>query len=151
MESLEKRKIISREIKERNVESQEKEFSEELKAAAKMERVDFLAKEIKSGSQQIQNIMLHMNQVLNAIKILREQLKLSNNDNEESVSIIQDKKQVEKIKIKIKEHKDEILKMKDDLIKIQVNILKEDKNFVGLDIESEAKRQVAEILKILEE
>ena len=45
------------EKKERNVENKEKEINEELKAAAKMERVDFLTKEIKTGNVLFQGVL----------------------------------------------------------------------------------------------
>ena len=47
-------------------------------------RTDFLSKEIKSGNNQIKNIMIHMNQVLKAIKDLRNKLQLPNNNNDDS-------------------------------------------------------------------
>lgn len=151
LESFEKQKINSWEKRESNYENKENEISEELKAAAKMERVDFLTKEIKSGNQQIKNIMIHMTQVLNAIKILRQQLQLKDENKEkDSISVDQDKKQIEKIKKKLSSYKDEIIKMKDDLIKIEINNLKEGKN-KNIDIKKEAEKNINEILKIIEE
>ncbi|MFA6427216.1 MAG: hypothetical protein WCW16_02075 [Candidatus Magasanikbacteria bacterium] len=111
----------SREAQERAVEvreSKEKEMDPEAQAAATMERADFLVKEVKSGKQQVQNIMLHMQQVLVAIQALRQQLQLQTDGSVSSVE--QDKKQIETLKKKIIVHKDELLKMKEELINTQV-------------------------------
>lgn len=152
MESFEKQKLNRQEKREMSFENREAEQDEELKAAAQMERVDFLTKEIKSGNQQIKNIMLHMNEVLNAIKLLRTQLQLpTKNDNDSELSIEQDKKQLEKIKNKIKNYKNEILKMKNDLLKIQIEVLREEKIFSENDLQNEAEKRVEELLKILAE
>ncbi|MFA5211592.1 MAG: hypothetical protein WC414_03820 [Patescibacteria group bacterium] len=150
MESFEKQKLNRQEKREMSFENREAEQDEELKAAAQMERVDFLTKEIKSGNQQIKNIMLHMNEVLNAIKLLRTQLQLPAK-NDDDLSIEQDKKQLEKIKNKIKNYKNEILKMKNDLLKIQIEVLREEKIFSENDLQNEAEKRVEELLKILAE
>lgn len=108
----------SRESREYTHESKEKKEGEkdkELLAAAALERADFLIGEVKSSKKQMQNIMVHMQQVLAAIKALREQLQISNDGADDS-SVVRDKKRVDELKDKIGEYKDELLKMKDELI-----------------------------------
>ncbi|MBI2437034.1 MAG: hypothetical protein HYV41_04830 [Candidatus Magasanikbacteria bacterium] len=127
-----------------------KEMDEAAKAAATMERADFLVKEVKSGKQQIQNIVIHMQQVLSAIQALRQQLQLKNDDAVSSVS--QDKKQVEKIKRKIAEHRDEIIKMKDELILAQVEQLREGKAVGTSDefLKKQAEEMIDRIMREVE-
>lgn len=103
-------------------EGKEVEVSEELKRAAVMERADYLVKEVKSGNKQIQNILVHMQGVLQALAQLQQQLSITHTD--EPASVAQDKVQIEKIKQKIVAHKDELLKMKDELIQAKQEQLK---------------------------
>ncbi|MBT3539028.1 hypothetical protein HN481_02785 [Candidatus Parcubacteria bacterium] len=139
----------SRESKE-SKESKESEMSAEDKAAATMERADFLVKEVKSGKQQIQNIVIHMQQVMQTIQALRKQLQIQSDDTTGSVE--QDKKQVENLKKKIAEHKDEILKMKDELIKAQVDQIKKDEGATLSDqqMQEQAEEMVSRIMEEVE-
>ncbi len=114
MESQEK--IHSRE-RERVVESKENienELTEEAKAAATRERAEYLVKEVKSNTKQIQNIMVHMQEVLVLLQDLRKKLELS--ESADPSSVIEDKMQVERLKEKIQKHKTELSRMKEDLI-----------------------------------
>ncbi len=99
------------------------EMDEAARAAAAMERADYLVKEVKGGKRQIQNIVIHMQSVLQAIQALKKQLDIE--DNGEASSVEQDKRHIEKLKSKIAEHKDELIKMKDELIKAQVEQIRE--------------------------
>lgn len=103
-------------------ESKEKEIDPELAAAAMMERADLLVKEVKTNKQQIQNIVLHMAQVKQAIQKIRKQLQLQQSDDD---ALSPDEKQIEKLKAQIVEYKDELLKMKDDLIHAYANDMDE--------------------------
>lgn len=127
------------------------EMDEQAKAAATMERADFLVKEVKSGKQQIQNIMIHMQQVLAAIQTLRQQLQLKADGTVSSVE--QDKKHIEKVKQKIAVYKDEIVKMKDELITAQIEQIREGEN-VGLteqQLRVKAEELVEKIMREVEE
>ncbi|HAT04005.1 MAG TPA: hypothetical protein DCS29_04520 [Candidatus Magasanikbacteria bacterium] len=140
----------SREAQERAVESREskeKEVSEDVKAAATMERADFLVKEVKGSKQQIQNIMLHMQQVLQAITALRQQLQIQTDDATNSVE--QDKERVEKLKEKIAAHKDELLKMKDELITAQAEQIREGEG-AGMSDEKLRERAQEMVERIME-
>ena len=121
-EALRRRSLEAQEV---GYESKEGEVDEEVKKAAALERADYLVKEVKSSKQQIQNIVLHMQQVVNSIRQLRAQLQLADNVDDPS-SVAQDKKKVEELKSKIGEYSNELEKMKGDLIREQVEELKQD-------------------------
>ena len=125
-------------------------MSEEAKAAATMERADFLVKEVKSGKQQIQNIMLHMQQVLQAITALRQQLQLQTDETASSVE--QDKEHMERLKKKIAEHKDELLKMKDELIGAQTEEIRngEGAGLSDIQLRMKAQEMVERIMREIE-
>lgn len=102
-------------------ESKEAEVDPELQAAATLERADYLVKEVKNNKQQMQNIVLHMQQVQHAIKQIRKQLQLSATNDDSSVQ--QDKAQVQKLQKQIAEYQKEIVHMRDDLINAQTQEL----------------------------
>jgi L-lactate utilization protein LutB len=113
METYEKKFPIEREYSRENREAG-KELDEEVKQSARQERAEYLIREVKKNSKQIQNIMVHMQQVLSAVAALRT--KLQSISTEEPASLEEDKKQMEKLTQKIKEHSAELLQMKDELI-----------------------------------
>ncbi len=134
--------ISSRE-REKNYESRESkegEISEELKRATAMEKADYLVKEVKSSKKQMQNIVIHMQQVTQAIRQLRAQLQLVE-DSDDPSSIIQDKKKVEDLKNKIKSYGDELEKMRGDLVREEMAELKKG---VGINMSEEDLRVKAE-------
>lgn len=135
--------------KERNYESKESKEAEtdkELQAAAALERADFLVGEVKSSKKQMQNIVVHMQQVLAALKALRDQLQISASADDNS--IVQDKKRVEDLKKKILEYKDELLKMKDELIAAQMEDLqKAHTTLSDVELRDRAEGLVGELLK----
>ena len=102
-------------------EAREGAVDPELQAAAALERADYLVKEVKNSKQQMQNIILHMQQVKQAIKQIRQQLQLATTDPDNS--IVQDEAQMEKLKKQIAEYQEEIIKMRDDLITAQIQTL----------------------------
>lgn len=83
--------------------------------AAVMERADYLVKEVKSGTQQIQNIMIHMQQVQSAITALRAQLNTSSSASG-APSLDRDAQVVDKIRAKINMYTNEITSMREDMI-----------------------------------
>jgi hypothetical protein len=128
---METEQSIERERRRRSVESHEvgyenkegKEDSPELAKAAAMERAEQFSKEIKSSKKQMQNILLHMNQVTLAIRQLRQQLQLAQDD-DDPTSVAQDKEKVAELKKKISYFQDEMINMRHDLIREQVEELK---------------------------
>lgn len=144
----EKSRELSRE-RERNYESKESKEAEtdkELQAAAALERADFLVGEVKSSKKQMQNIVVHMQQVLAALKALREQLQISTST--EDNSIVQDKKRVDELKKKIADYKDELLKMKDELVVAQMQDLQKlDANMSDVALRERAEKLVNEIMQ----
>ncbi len=115
------------------------EMDEAAKAAATMERADYLVKEVKGGKQQIQNIMIHMQSVMQALAALRKQLDLE--DSGEASSVEQDKQHAEKLKEKISEHKDELIKMKDELIVAQTEQIRAGDGATMSDVELRQKAE----------
>lgn len=131
----------SRESKDLGHETKEAEINPELQAAASMERADYLVKEVKQSKKQMQNIVLHMQQVKQAIKQIRAQLQLQ--ASADPTSLEQDQKQVEKLQEQIKQYQDELIKMKDDLIREQIEELK---NSAGVTLSADQLKQKAEIM-----
>ena len=76
MENLETEGRRKPEVKEKSPEFKENEIDPELAVAAAMERADYLVREVKTNKNQMQNIVLHMQAVLKAIRELREALEL---------------------------------------------------------------------------
>ena len=134
-----------------NVESnkevaKEKEMTPEAKAAATMERADILVKEVKTSKQQMQNIMINVGQVVQAIKALRAQLQIVANNDENISSVEQDKKSIEKLKKKISGHTDELLKMKEELITIHISQMSQAS---GVEINEDMKNKAREVVENL--
>ncbi len=123
METVEKNHHLEREKNKERREEKEGEVSEELKAAATRERAEYLIKEVKSTTKQVQNLVLHIQHVVAAISALKTQLQLTSK--EDSSSVIQDTKMVDVLKQKIIQHKKELVEMKGDLIEA---LIKEEGN-----------------------
>lgn len=137
----------SREAREVGYESKEGEKDPELQAAAAMERADYLVKEVKSSKQQMQNIVMHMMQVKQAIQQIRAQLQLQ--ADEDSTSLQQDQVRIDSLKKKIDEYKVELINMQDDLVREQMIELK---NGIGAmwseeEIGKKAKEMVENLLE----
>ncbi len=118
MSNLETEKRIfqeNREFGHEERENKEDRESAELKAAAAMERADFLSKEVKTSQNQMQNIIVHMQAVMQAIKQLRQALALPDNSDQES-SLQEDQKRAEQLQNRIAEYKTELQAMKEELI-----------------------------------
>src|SRR3989339_844304 len=127
-------------------ESREAEENQELKAAAAMERADFLSKEVKSSKQQMQNIVLHMQEVLAAIQELRKQLDLLGDVSVPSLE--QDRQHMESLKKKIEAYSSELVAMKDDLIREQaVSFIKQGRCSSREESDALAKKVVEEMIE----
>lgn len=150
---FEKNRESARE-RERNYEvkeNKEAETDKELQAAAALERADYLVGEVKSSKKQMQNIMVHMQQVLAAIKELREQLQLAPTSGDDA-SVVQDKKRVEQLKHQIAEYKDELSKMKDELIAgYMQEMQKKDESLSGEVYKQRAEELVKKIMQEIEQ
>jgi hypothetical protein len=130
----------TREVGAEQRETKENKPDAELEKAAALERADLLVKEVKTNKKQMQNILLHVSQVTQAIQQLRAQLQLAaSNDDPESVK--QDKKQIEVLKKKIAEHQDELIKMREDLVLEQMEELRKG---VGVGLSAEELKTRAE-------
>lgn len=126
--------------RETGAEQKEKQDEAELKSAAAMERADVLIREAKTSKKQMQNILLHMQTVMAAIRQLRQQLQLVE-ESDDPASVKQDKKQIEGLKKKIREYGDELEKMRGDLIREQMEELK---NGIGVGLSGDELRKRAE-------
>lgn len=115
METQELKPQFERERSRESKESKEAEQSPEAQAAAAMERAELLVKEVQSNKKQMQNIVMHMGQVQQAIKAIRQQLQLAGTD--DGTSTTHDQAQIDRLNAQIAKHQDELIKMKDDLIK----------------------------------
>jgi hypothetical protein len=133
--------------KRESKEVKEAEVDPELKAAATLERADYLVKEVKSGKQQMQNIVLHMQQVKQAIKKIRQQLQLVTNGDDDDRSVTQDEAQVEKLKKQITEYSKEIHAMKDDLVAAQITELqKTNPSAPQTELQTQALQMVEDLI-----
>lgn len=133
----------SREGRESNAEQRENkegEVNKELQAAAAMERADVMIREVKSSKKQMQNIVRHIQEVQTAIRNLRAQLQLVQND-EDDASVVQDKKKIEDLRLKIKGYVEELEKMRGDLVREQMEELQ---NGIGVGMTTEQLQKKAE-------
>ncbi len=135
MNQLEKERRLdnresSRESRERH-ESKEGEVDPELQAAASKERADFLIKEVKTTKQTMQNIVLHMQQVQQAITALRAQLQIANDD--DAPSVLHDQARVSQLQQHISSFQDELKKMRGDLVKQKIEELKQRSSYLSFD------------------
>lgn len=118
----------AREVKE----NKEGADEQELEIAAALERADLIFKEVKQSKQQIQNIILHLQTVVAAIRQLRRQLQLAEG-NDDPASVARDKKRIAELKKKINAYGDELKKMRGDLIREQQEELR---NGIGIGLSS---------------
>jgi hypothetical protein len=128
-------------------EMKEAEKDPELQAAASKERADYLVKEVKSNGQQVQNIVMHIAQVQQALKKLRAELQL--NEQGDSMSVQQDKARIEILKKQIGEYMGELVAMKEDLIQFEIQELRK-RGIATADIETQARQQVEMVLQQLQ-
>lgn len=130
-------------------EMKEAEKDPELQAAASKERADYLVKEVKSSSQQMQNIAMHVAQVQQALKKLRAELQLS--EQGDSMSVQQDKARIDTLKKQIGVYMHELVAMKEDLITFEMGEIKK-AGVYGSEQENHAKavERVEELLMSLQ-
>ena len=147
---MEQEKIVRSPERERVVETKEDvELSEEIKAAAARERVEYLTKEVSKGTQQIQNIMLNMQQALQALAAVRASLQLESVSDDPS-SIVEDKRRVAELRKKITKYQEELLVMKQKM----GNVLGSEHGndvFDDSDVRTRAHTLMTEVEKILDE
>ena len=153
--SIETEKKIYSSEQEKSHESREPkegEVDSELKKASAMEKADYLVKEVKSSKQQMQNIVLHMQEVTQAIRNLRTQLQLAQSS-DDPTSVVQDKKKVEELKLKIKDYVGEVEKMREDLIREEMDELQKGVgiNMSEKELRLRAGESVEQLIKQIKE
>lgn len=119
---METEKQYASQERERAKELKEQEIDPELAKASAMERADLVAKEVKTNKKQLQNIALHMQQVLTAIQAIRQQLELRD-DVDDPMSVQQDKEKMRQLKEKIALYIDEVEHMKNEVIRGMIDDL----------------------------
>ena len=145
-DTVQKKSAEARESRE----MKEAEKDPELQVAASKERADYLVKEVKTNQQQMQNIVMHVAQVQQALKKLRAELQLS--EQGDSTSIQQDNARIVVLKKQIGEYIGELMAMKEDLIVFEMNELK--KSTVSKsdqEIRDQAAQRVNEVFRTLQE
>lgn len=126
------------------------EVDKELQAAAALERADYLSREVKNNQNQMQNIMRHMQAVVQAIKDLRTALNIIPTDTAHT-SVLADEERVKKLKLKIDEYKSELQNLKPQLLQEHIAKLQEQKPGTPVaEIEHEAEQKVKELYQSLE-
>lgn len=133
-------RLRSREAVEAKEVREGRENDAELKRASSLEKADIIVKEVKSSKKQMQNIVLHMQQVTVAIRQLRVQLQLAQTDDDVS-SVKQDSKRIEDLRVKIKDYVGELEKMSEDLVREQMEELKDG---IGVGLSAGELRKRAE-------
>ena len=148
----EKHNLNEREKSYESRESREGEVDAEIKKATAMEKADYLVKEVKSSKKQMQNIVMHMQQVTQAIRQLRTQLQLVQ-DEDDPTSVQQDKKKVEELKLKIKDYVEEVEKMREDLIREEMAELQKGVGvgLIGEDLRKRAEESVEKMIREIKE
>ena len=147
LESDRRNRERQREVKETDRESED---NKELQAAAALERADYLTREVKTSQNQMQNIVIHMQQVVAAIKKLRAELDLPTN--EEASSVEEDGRRISKLKIQIQEYRSELESMREDLVNEQTQeIWKQHPDLLLVDATNLARQKVAELYAKLED
>ncbi len=144
---VERRRSV--EAKDRGRESREHigEDDPELRAAASMERADFLVKEVKQGKKQMQNILLHMQEVRTAIAELRKALSLVDPGGDPQ-SLIRDQEKIDELKKTIARYQDELKKMRSDLVREEIETLKQGIG-VGLPLHEVEARAIARVDELI--
>lgn len=104
---------FERERSRESRENKEAAMDPELKAAAAMERADYLVKEVKSNKKQIANIVIHINQVKKQIAQIRQLLALQHSNDDNSTAA--DEAQVQKLKKQIQTYVHEMHNMQGEL------------------------------------
>lgn len=139
--------------REREPSRESKEMKEmredpELQAAARMERADYLVKEVKSGKQQMQNIALNIAKVQQTLAQLRQLLGTHGNGDDSSIE--RDQAQIAKIKAQIAEHQTELTGMREGLVQACMEELSKSPQFVeasGVSLSELAKERVDMLIR----
>ena len=127
-------------------EQKEQEHDPELQAAARMERAEFLSKEVIHSQKQIKNIVRHMQQVKQAIQKIRALLQLSDKE-QAAASLEHDKDRVDTLKKQIHEYQEEIRSMEKDLIDIRQKEIA--KNMPQLSAKEQYERAIEDVAKLI--
>ena len=135
--------------REANFESKEKKEEAEDKKAAARERVEVVSKEVKNTKQQIQHIMANMQQVIAAVRAIRAQLQLAQDDEDEEIpSVKRDQKRVAGLQVKLMDLNSQLGDLKIALLtEEKARIHEENPDWKIEFVESAARESVEQILE----
>ncbi|MBU0661266.1 hypothetical protein KKG22_03750 [Patescibacteria group bacterium] len=141
---------ISTTEKERSYEVKETEKSGELdpeaRAAAMRERAEYLVKEVQTGTKQMQSILIHIAQVRQVIRKIRQQLQLV--DGDDDTASVQDQARADALKKQIATHKKELILMRGELVAAHAQELaKMHGGVMTKEIQAEAEKKVEALLE----
>ncbi|HAZ28647.1 MAG TPA: hypothetical protein DCY48_02625 [Candidatus Magasanikbacteria bacterium] len=146
--SRERKSFLERERTMEVERAKEGQEHQEGREAAAMERADILVREVKNTKKQMQNILLHVQDVLQAIRALRGQLELAETAGD-PMSIVRDKAHVASLKAKLSTYQKELRNMRGDLLREQKQLLREQNPvtmWTEAELNSRAERLVIQLL-----
>jgi len=129
---------------ESNKEGQE---NQELKKMGAMERAEKTSREVKSTQKQMQNIMANMQQVVKAVQSIRQQLDLTEPD-ENIPSVARDQKNLQALQKKLANLTGQLGDLKQALLQEEYNDIKiEHSDWSEDQIKQESEKRVSNILE----
>lgn len=129
--------------------SKEGQENQELKKMGAMERVEKTSREVKSAQKQMQNIMANMQTVVKAVQAIRQQLELTEPD-ENIPSVARDQKNLQALQKKLANLTGQLGDLKQVLLKEEYNeVKKEHSNWSEDQIKQESEKRVSVILEKL--
>ena len=131
---------------ESNKEGQE---NQELKKMGAMERVEKTSRELKSTQKQMQNIMANIQQVVKAVQSIRQQLDLTEPD-ENIPSVARDQKNLQALQKKLVNLTGQLGDLKQALLQEEYSDVKKEHGDWSEDqIKHESEKRVSQILEKL--
>ena len=129
--------------------SKESREQEELKKMAARERAEKTSREVKHTQKQMQNIMANMQQVIKAVQAIRQQLDLTEPD-ENIPSVARDQKNLQILQSKLADLTGQLADLRLALFQEELKEVEKDGGgWSEEEKQAEAKKRVEEILKKL--
>ncbi|MFA6486585.1 MAG: hypothetical protein WCT40_04450 [Candidatus Magasanikbacteria bacterium] len=140
------------EARDVGVETKEGREKAEAKKAGARERAEVVSKEVKNTKQQIQHIMANMQQVIAAVRAIREQLQLAKNGEDEAIpSVRRDEQRIVGLKNKLMDLKSQLGDLKIALLAEEINRLREENPDLAMAYaQKQAEESVDRIMATIE-
>lgn len=150
LDSAHRRRINTAEGRDLRVETaKEDKEKEELKKAAARERAEKTSREIKSAQKQMQNIMANMQQVIKAVQAIRQQLDLTEPD-ENIPSVARDRRVLDQLQKKLASLSGQLKDLRTALFQEELNEVRQKHgDWLEERLKQEAERLVGARLKKL--